>query len=145
MPRETYRTLTVSVAIDAASHLRALALLPDVQQSYHLYEERTYRSRGPSDVTVAYVLTGAVTVGLNRWTLRFVDLPKPSTFQPKRGFAVERVDVAVMENDLARAQKLADTLDVKVELVLSAAICSGLAVLSGVDATEGPYEVTRGS
>jgi hypothetical protein len=32
---------------------------------------------------------------------------------------------------------------VKIELVLSAAVCSGLAVLSGLDANEGPFEVAR--
>jgi hypothetical protein len=144
MPRETPRTLTVSVALDAVASVRALALVPDVQESYHRYEERTYGSRGPSDVTTAYVLTGAATVGLNRWTLRFVDLPNAAIFVPKRGQNVEVVGVAIREPDLARALKLAQTLDVPLERVLSAAVCSGLAVLSGLDITEGPFEVSGG-
>src|ERR1700684_2500604 len=122
MPRETPRTLAVSMAVDAAASLRAVGLVAQVQESYHRYEERTYGSRGPSDVTTDYVLTGAVTVGLNRWTLRFMDLPKAAAFAPKRGTAVGAVSVAVRETDLARASKLADTLDVKLALILSAAV-----------------------
>lgn len=141
MPRETPRTLTVALAIDAVASMRALSLVPDVQASYHRYEDRTYGSRGPSDVTADYVLTGAVTVGLNRWTLRFADLPRAATFAVRPGLSVQKVTVAVLETDLARAAKLAETLDVKVELVLSAAVCSGLSVLSGRDAVEGPFEV----
>jgi hypothetical protein len=145
MPRETYRTLTVSVALDAAASMRAVALVPQVQASYHGYEDRAYGSRGPSDVTTDYVLTGAVTVGLNRWTLRLADLPKASRFAPQPGQAVQTFGVAVLEIDLARAQKLAETLDVKLALVLSAAVASGLAVLSGADVDEGPFEVARGA
>jgi hypothetical protein len=141
MPRETHRTLTVALAVDAVASMRAISQVPQVQASYHSYEERTYGSRGPSDVTTAYVLTGAVTVGLNRWTLRIADLPKAATFASRQGQAVERVNVAVLETDLARAQKLAEALDVRLELVLSAAVCSGVAVLSGADVTEGPFEV----
>ena len=145
MPRETPNTLTVSLAVDAIASMRALSLVPQVQASYHRYEDATYGSRGPSDVTTAYVLTGAVTVGLNRWTLRFIDLPKAALFAPKSGQAVETFSIAVLETDLARATQLADTLNVKLERVLSAAVCSGLAVLSGADVTEGPFEVARGA
>jgi hypothetical protein len=143
MPREVPRTLTAAVAVDAIASMRALSLVPQVQESYHRHEEKTYGSRGPSDVTTAYVLTGAATVGLNRWTLRFADVPKAATFAPKRGQAVTLVSVALLETDLARGSKLAETLDVKLELVLSAAVCSGLAVLSGLDVNEGPFEVSR--
>jgi hypothetical protein len=143
MPREAPRTLAISMAVDAVASLRAVGLVPQVQESYHRYEDRTYGSRGPSDVTTDYVLTGAVTVGLNRWTLRLADVPKAATFAPKRGQAVAAVTIAVLETDLARASKLADVLDVKVERILSAAVCSGLAVLSGNDVNEGPFEVTR--
>ncbi len=145
MPREVTRTLSIAVTMDAVASMRALSLVPQVQDSYHRYEEKTYGSRGPSDVTTAYVLTGAATVGLNRWTLRFVDLPKAARFAPKRGQALEVVSIAVLEADLARAAKLAETLDVRIELVLSAAVCSGLAVLSGLDVDEGPFEVARAS
>ena len=140
MPRERNRTLLVGVAIDVIARLRSLALVPDVQESYHRYEEHTYGSRGPSDVTAAYVLTGAVSVGLNRWTLRFADVPKAAVFAPRAGQGIEIISVAVLEPDLARASKLADTLDVQLELVLSGAVCSGLAVLAGDDCTEGPFE-----
>ena len=143
MPREAPRTLTVSLAVDAVASMRALALVPEIQASYHRFEEQTYGARGPSDVTSAYVLTGAATIGLNRWTLRFADLPKAGVFVPRSGQAVTTVSLAVLEADLTRAFKLAETLDVKLELVLSAAVCSGLAVLSGMDVTEGPFEVTR--
>ena len=143
MPRESPRTLTVAVALDAIASMRAVALVPHVQDSYHRYEDATYGSRGPSDVTTAYVLTGATTVGLNRWTLRFADLPKAATFAPRSGPAIATSTVAVLETDLARASQLADTLNVKLELVLSAAVCSGLAVLSGQDVTEGPFEVAH--
>jgi hypothetical protein len=145
MPRESHRTLTASVALDVMATMRALALIPEVQEAYHRYEDRTYGSRGPSDVTSAYVLTGAATVGLNRWTLQFANLPTAAVFAPKPGQSVELASVAVLETDLARALKLAETLDVSLELILSAAVCSGLAVLSGLDVTEGPFEVSGAS
>ena len=145
MPRETYRTLTVHLALDALARLRAQAHVPEVQEAYHRHEERTYGARGEADVSSAYVLMGAVTIGLNRWTLRFADLPKASVFRPVAGEAVELVAVPVIEADLARAAKLAETLDVEVALVLGAAACSGLAVLAGDDVTLGPFEVPRGA
>lgn len=143
MPRENPRTLLVSLALDATASMRALGLVPQVQASYHRYEKQTYGSVGPSDVTTTYVLTGAATVGLNRWTLRIADLPKAVTFAPRQGQVVQLATMAILETDLARATKLADALDVKLELILSAAVCSGLAVLAGTDVNEGPFEVTR--
>ena len=145
MPRETYRTLTIAVALDAVARLSSTALLRDIQEAYHHHEEHVYGARGPSDVTTGYVLMGAATVGLNRWTLRLADIPRARVFLPTRGVGIDAVPVPVLEADLARATRLAELLDVKLELVLSAAVCSGLAILSGQDATLGPFEVPHGA
>jgi hypothetical protein len=137
--------LTVSVALDAVARLCAITLIRDIQEAYHHHEERVYGARGASDVGLEYVMMGAATVGLNRWTLRLADVPRARVFSPKAGMGIEVVQVAVLEDDLARATKLADILDVKLELVLSAAVCSGLAALSGQDTTLGPFEAPHGT
>jgi hypothetical protein len=48
------------------------------------------------------VLTGAVTVSLNCWTLRFADL-QAATFAPQRGQAVTLVGVAISSRRISRA------------------------------------------
>lgn len=141
MPRENLPTISVMVAVDAVSQLRAIDAIREVQDAYHHHEVRTYGAKGEPDVSLSYVYMGAAGVGLNRWTRRVIDIPAAGAFDVKPGESVSAVEVPVLEQDLVRAQKLAGLLDVPLGRVLSAAVCSGLAVLHGIDSTIGPFEI----
>jgi hypothetical protein len=143
MPSELASTVRVVVPMDAVSRLRAVAALDEVREALALHRLAEVGSTEGSDVGTGYVLTGAIGVGLNRWTLRFIDFPIREVFELQAGESVESTEVDVAELDLERAQKIARTLGVSLTRVLSAAVCSGLAVITGRDVTVGPFEIAH--
>lgn len=138
LPADTTR---LTVALDAVARGRAEAVLPKVRESYRQHRRDTLGDRvaDAGEPDVAYVLHGAMGVGLNRWRLRPEDLPDPETFHPRPGDRVELVAVDVSDTDLADACLLASELSVEVAAVLSAALATGLAKLAGDIATCGPF------
>lgn len=129
------------VALDALARARAEVVLPKVRASYvqHQLDIHGPNHAQVGTVDLAYVLHGALGVGLNRWRLRPEDLPPPETFTPVVGDRVEPVEVHVSDDDMTAACLLASELDVQVSAVFSAALATGLAKLSGDIETHGPF------
>lgn len=117
--------MAVSIDIDTHTGQRVAPVLTLVQVQVPAADE-------------AYVLKGALGVGLN------------FLFDPVYGFvagdfttpgaADDAVSVEPIDGDEARAQSLADALEVDVALIYSAALCTGLARLQGSKARlTGPF------
>ena len=129
---------------DERARGRAAQLLPRIQAGYVPTPRPAYigaPSAAPEVVDLAYVATGAVQVGLNRWTLPASQVPPAELFQPKAGTDVLPEEVDVMVEDIDRAEKLAAHLGADVLLILSCALCTGLAMLAGDGEVRGPFEV----
>ena len=136
-------TTLLTIPLDALGRARVETALPKVLASLRQYELDTH---GPDHAQVgtvdpAYVLHGAMGVGLNRWRLRPEDLPPAETFEPIDGDRVELVDVQVSDADLADACLLASELSVEVSAVFSCALATGLAKLNGDIETRGPFRM----
>lgn len=133
MPRETYSTARKRIAMDDLAQTRAIAAVEPVQKSYSAYEFKVYGANDSPPVDAAYVRTHAITVGLNRWGRAGVGphAPTISTFALQDGSGVAAIEVDVLDTDVARAQRRADALSIDVDIVLSAALCTGVAVLAG--------------
>lgn len=136
-------TTLLTIPIDALGRARIETALPKVADSLRQFELDTH---GPNHAQVgkvdaAYVLHGAMGVGLNRWRLRPEDLPHPETFEPLDGDRVELVDVQVSDADLSDACLLASELSVEVTAVFSCALATGLAKLNGDTETRGPFRM----
>ena len=128
------------VALDAVARAQAVQLVPNIASAF----EQT--GGAAEEVTLAYVLHGAVTVGLNHWTLaggrglvRSI-APLPHWFVAREGDGVELVAVEIDPVDLLRATKLAEAMGGELDAVLSAAACTGLeTVLLGSLEMRGPW------
>lgn len=108
--------MSVDIDIDTATGQRIAPVLAAVQVQYPAANE-------------AYVLTGAVVVGLNFLldpTYRIV----AEDFSDPVG-ADDTIAVTLADGDSDRATSLASDLGVSVDLVYSAALCTGLARLQG--------------
>lgn len=90
------------------------------------------------DANEAYVLTGAVCVGLNfLWDARY-KFTGPDFASP--GVGDDTTSVTPSPEDVSRAELLAIRLGVSEALVYSAALCTGLARLQGSTARlTGPF------
>lgn len=87
----------------------------------------------------AYVYTGAVRVGLNRLasSKRTYTVAQ---FNPQASVGASAVTIAVEDDDVARADAIAAAKSATRADVVSAAACTGLAMLSGIDAAiVGPF------
>ena len=137
-------TTRLTILLDALGHARAEAAVPAVTASLRQYEVDIYGPRHAQVgvVDAGYVLHGAIGVGLNRWRLRPEDLPDPETFEAIEGDRVQPVHVDVSDEDIASACLLATELDVEVSAVLSCALATGLAKLSGDIETRGPFRMS---
>jgi hypothetical protein len=136
-------TTLLTIPLDAIGRARVETALPKVLASLRQFELDTH---GPNHAQVgtvdaAYVLHGAMGVGLNRWRLRPEDLPPPETFEPIDGDRVELVDVLVSDADITDACLLASELNVEVTAVLSCALATGLAKLDADIETRGPFRM----
>ncbi len=138
-------TTARSVLLDEAARARATRLVTLVAARYQPQPRRPYlpgeTPPAPEVVDAAYVLTGAIQVGLNRWCLPSSKRPAPELFLPRQALGVEAQDVDVLLTDDARAEALSDVLHVPVLAILSCAAATGLAMLSGVHDIAGPFEV----
>lgn len=116
-----------TIAINTVTGQRAAAVLPIVQVQYPAAD-------------LDYLCAGAVGVGLNRLfspAFKFVAEDFGTPLEADDTVAVELDDA-----DDARATSLAAELGVDVALVLSAALCTGLAKLVGdTSRLVGPFEV----
>jgi len=136
-------TTMLTIPLDALGRARVETALPKVLASLRQFELDTH---GPNHAQVgtvdaAYVLHGALGVGLNRWRLRPEDLPPRETFEPLDGDRVELVDVLVSDVDITDACLLASELNVEVTAVLSCALATGLAKLDADIETRGPFRM----
>ena len=117
--------MSLTIAIDTHSGQRVSPVLALVQQTVPAADD-------------AYVLTGALGVGLNFlldpvYQFDAADFANPSA-------ADDTVSVDPIEGDEARAESLATALEVDVSLIYSAALCTGLARLLGSTARlTGPF------
>jgi hypothetical protein len=139
MPYTSSPTLTTPVRLDALARARCAQLVPIVAEGYAA-QGGTGGPKGCKEVVdEAYVLTGAVRVGLNRWTLSENDIPDAEElfWRPSPGVEYREVDVEV--EDLARATGLSNLLKLELEQVLSAACATGLAMMLGVTEICGPF------
>lgn len=136
-------TSSQCIALDGAARTAAARLVPEVASRYIPPPRRAYLGTPPPVEAVdhSYVLTGAATVGLNRWTLPASPPVKPESFEPQKGELVELVEVHFTHGDLARAEALSNRIMVPVEMILSCAVCTGLAMLAGDATIRGPFEV----
>jgi len=124
---------TVSAYVGAAASARAATVLPLIQATV------------PS-ADLAYTYTAAVRVGLNRlahvapWR-RYT----PADFTPQVDPAATLVAIAVEADDgesgdVARADAIAAAQSTSRAVVISAAACTGLAMLAGIDTPiSGPF------
>lgn len=137
--------------LDAAAQTRAAALVAPVAAAYALYLA-SHPEVTPVTIDLAYVETGAVTVGLNYWRDPSLwapgdvvgvppDQPTIPTFDPVPGVGTSTIAVDVTAADDARAAALIAALRGTPSLVnvLGCACCTGLALLSGVLAVRGPF------
>lgn len=105
-----------TIAVNTLTVQRVATVLPLVQDVV-------------AEATDDYVYTGAVGVGLNRLfdpNFKF----KASDFESVV-FADDTVDVTIDPADSDRATSLAASLGVSVDVILSAALCTGMAKLVG--------------
>ncbi len=131
------------VALDEGARALVTHLLPHISAGYTPPPRRPYRGEQPPPAEVvdeAYVLTGALRIGLNRWTLPGSEIPRPELFFTKQGNGVALAPVDVAHDDVSRAELLSDHLAVPVEHILSCAVCTGLAMLAGDHKVHGPFE-----
>ncbi len=135
-------TTTMGIALDERAREMVPQLVPIVSAGYMPPPRQAYQGAPPPREVVdeAYVLTGALRVGLNCWTLPASPRPPVGTFVPQEGVLVVEVQVDVMDDDLARGQALADLIGVPPARVFSQALCTGLAMLIGDPAHRGPFE-----
>lgn len=141
MPREVYAVTTKTLNLDAQAVADATALIPGVQATYLAYELAEYGSNLPEDVTIDYVYTVAVGVGLNRLTDEVNYPVSVGQYLQQSGTGVAAVGVDVIDEDLVRADTLAQVYSVPIEDVLSAAVCTGIHLMSGGDplTVRGPF------
>lgn len=119
----------VDTKIDAATAARIAGVLAKVQTEV-------------PDADENYIYTGAVRVGLNRLGSSKRTYTG-AQFAPHAGTGVTDVTVAVEDDDVARADAIADARNAERSDVVGAALCTGLAMLSGVDAAiVGPFSVS---
>jgi len=138
----------LAITIDAAARTNLIRQIPAVKAAYKPPPRPAYVGGadwpGAEEVDEAYVLTGAARVGLNRWTLPGSSIPAAKLFEPvvgEKAKGVEQVVVDFLHDDLLRAEALAAHLEVKVEDVLSCAVCTGLAMAAGDHEIHGPFQV----
>ncbi|MGN6107658.1 MAG: hypothetical protein ACTHU0_21290 [Kofleriaceae bacterium] len=118
---------TYNVKWDATAQGRVAAILTAVQLVV------------PSAVA-ADVRHGAVRTGLRRVaTTQNGRVLTPSFFTPAAGTGVATTTVNIFNEDYDRATALAAARGTTIEVVLSAALCTGIALQSGVDTTIGPF------
>lgn len=133
------------VILDEVARARAAKLVPHVAARYQPQPRRPYLpgepAPAPEAVDTAYILTGAIQVGLNRWCLPAAKRPAPELFLPRPAAGVEELSVDVLTTDEERAEALSDVLHVPVAAILSCAAATGLAMLSGSHDIAGPFEV----
>ena len=145
MPYTSTPTTSTQIALDADAMALAAKLIGSVAAAYQPTPRRVWLGSQPQPpaevVDLAYVLTGAARVGLNRWTLKASPKPDPKVFEFQKGTGIRAVAVDLDHNDLARADALSDTISVPAATILSCAICTGLAMLAGDHAIHGPFEV----
>lgn len=144
MPHTSTPTERHVLLFDELARGRAAQLLQRIKANYAPPPRAPYVGKpaaAPEVVDLAYVLTGAVQVGLNRWTLPASQVPPAELFTAKVGVGVLPDEVDVMVEDIDRASKLAAHLHVDVLLILSCALCTGIAMLAGDGDVRGPFEV----
>lgn len=136
-------TSPVGLALDGVAKTRAQVLIPAVLAGYSVQPRPAWSGQQPplESVDLAYVLTGAVRIGLNRFTLPGVQPPTPEWFEPRAGKDVSTARVEVLDEDILRAEALSDQLIVPLPEILSAAVCTGLAMMAGDPELAGPFEV----
>lgn len=141
-----------TLRLDSTAKTRGNALVTPVATAFAAYiAAHPEVAPGPA-VDLAYVLYGAVTVGLNRWKKpslwassypfgRPDDVPSTTSFSTSVGIGVSSVIVHVDNADVTRAQDIITALGGSPTLahVLGRACCTGLAYLSGNGNDEGPF------
>ena len=121
---------TIGVNTDATARARAAALLPIVTAAAALTPENP-------EVDEAYVLRGAVRVGLNRigGDYNFISHDE---LEPVTGVDVETSSIDIHDDDLDRINYIASCRSCTAGHVVSAALLTGLAMLSGFEGTQRP-------
>lgn len=144
-------TTPFGLRLDATAQARAAALVAPVAASWAAYLAAHPEVPPGPPVDEAYVLFGAVTVGLNRWKApplwhsNFLgtpeDVPADASFVPGPGTGVATLTVSVANTDVVRATAIIDGLISAPTFVsvLGRACCTGLAYLSGVSVDQGPF------
>lgn len=144
-------TTTYSLNVDGAAHLRAATLMAPVTTAFAAYLAAHPEVNGGPAVDASYIYFSAVTTGLSWWRSpalwsasqlgQDADVPNDGTFVPVSGVGVTTVTFPVADADVARAQAISDALrsGPAVTDVLGAALCTGLAMLSGIAAAQGPF------
>jgi hypothetical protein len=117
---------SVSAYVDTTADARNATVLPLVQETVPAADED-------------YVYSGAVRIGLNRLAAPNRDYVA-ADYVATVGAGVSLVTIAVEDDDVARADVIAAAMGVTRARVVSAAVCTGLAMLAGVDARiVGPF------
>ena len=140
-----------NLKLDATAQARAAALVTPVAAAYAAYIA-AHPEVTPVTINVAYVETGAVTVGLNFWRPPSLwptqhpfgvpdDVPTTTLLTPHGGTGVSTISVSVLAADEARAAAIIAALGSvpATDDVLGCACCTGLAILSGFLTLQGPF------
>lgn len=140
-------TTPESVYIDATGIARATALIPASQDAYNRYVVDN-PGAPPTLITLGDVYTGAVRVGLNYWkapaywqAVPSPTQPRAPTFSPNTGTGVVLVTVDVWTVAVTQATAIRSALANVPTLVniLGCALCTGLAIQSGLYLVQGPF------
>lgn len=141
-----------NLKLDATAVARATALVTPVTDAFAAYLAAHPEVPAGGAVDITYVYFGAATVGLNKWKEvalwpssfpfgRPVEIPSIATFAASTGTGVTTISIRAANTDVARANALIAALGSSPILtnVLGQAVCTGLALLSGVDENQGPF------
>lgn len=130
-------TKRTHLGLDAVALARVARLVPVIAAGYT-------RPRGGAEAEAVdedYVLTAAVRIGLNRWTLPKSHKPRAEDFFWRSSTNIVAQATYIASIDISRADELSGQLGVPIEPILSAAACTGLAMLSGDAEHAGPFEI----